>query len=93
MLLESAASGRPVIASRVPGCVETFDEGLSGLGFDVKSVTSLVEVLIKFINLPYEKKKSMGIAGRIKMEREFDRNIVINAYKEEISKIAGVERD
>jgi len=92
-LLESAASGRPVIASRVPGCVETFDEGLSGLGFDVKSVTSLVEVLIKFINLPYEKKKSMGIAGRIKMEREFDRNIVINAYKEEISKIAGVERD
>lgn len=93
VLLESAASGRPVIASRVPGCVETFDEGLSGLGFDVKSVTSLVEVLIKFINLPYEKKKSMGIAGRIKMEREFDRNIVINAYKEEISKIAGVERD
>lgn len=93
VLLESAASGRPVIASRVPGCVETFDEGLSGLGFDVKSVTSLVEVLIKFINLPYEKKKSMGIAGRIKMEREFDRNIVINAYKEEISKIAGVEGD
>jgi len=43
--------------------------------------------------LPYEKKKSMGIAGRIKMEREFDRNIVINAYKEEISKIAGVEGD
>jgi galacturonosyltransferase len=61
VLLESAASGRPVIASRVPGCVETFDEGLSGLGFDVKSVTSLVEVLIKFINLPYEKKKSMSV--------------------------------
>ena len=28
VLLESASSGRPVLASRVPGCIETFDEVL-----------------------------------------------------------------
>jgi glycosyltransferase involved in cell wall biosynthesis len=85
-LLESASSGRPVLASRVPGCKETFDEGVSGLGFEVKSVDSLVEAIVKFINLPYEQKKKMGIAGRRKMENEFDRKIVIDAYVDEIKK-------
>lgn len=84
VLLESASSGRPVLASRVPGCMETFDEGVSGLGFEVKSDKELIRALEKFIRLPYDKKLEMGIAGRKKMETEFDRNIVINAYIEEI---------
>jgi galacturonosyltransferase len=87
VLLESASTGRPVLASNIPGCRETFDEGISGFGFEVKNVDSLVETLIKFIELPYEKKQSMGLAGRNKIEREFDRNIVVNAYLEEIDKI------
>lgn len=87
VLLEAASTGRPVLASRVPGCQETFDDGVSGFGFEVKNVKSLVEAIIKFIELPYEKKKEMGIAGRKKMEREFDRNIVVNAYLEEINRV------
>jgi galacturonosyltransferase len=87
VLLESAASGRPVLASAVTGCIETFDEGLSGLGFDVKDVISLTDTITKFINLSYAEKKSMGIAGRRKMEKLFDRRIVINAYIEEINNI------
>jgi glycosyltransferase involved in cell wall biosynthesis len=91
VLLESESSGRPVLASRVPGCIETFDEGLSGLGFKVKSVDSLVQAIIKFITLPYAQKKAMGIAGRRKMEKEFDRKIVINAYIAEINRITNKE--
>lgn len=83
-LLESASTGRPVIASRIPGCTETFDEGISGFGFELKSSEDLARTLKKFIELPYEEKKKMGIAGRRKMEEEFDRNIVINSYMEEI---------
>ncbi|MGG3564216.1 glycosyltransferase family 4 protein [Neobacillus rhizosphaerae] len=89
VLLESASSGRPVLASRVPGCIETFDEDVSGYGFEVKSVESLVEAIIKFIKLPYEQKKAMGIAGRKKMEKEYDRKIVINAYMDEINNLKG----
>ncbi|MDR7079138.1 galacturonosyltransferase [Neobacillus niacini] len=89
VLLESASSGRAVLASRVPGCKETFDEGISGFGFDVRSVDSLVEAIIKFINLPYEQKKAMGVAGRKKMEKEFDRKIVISAYIDEINNLKG----
>lgn len=87
VLLESASSGRPVLASKVPGCIEAFDEGVSGFGFKVKNVDSLIETIITFIELPYEKKKNMGFAGRRKMEKEFDRNFVINAYTNEIDMI------
>lgn len=87
VLLESAASGRPVLASRVTGCIETFDEGVSGLGFEAKSVDSLVNAIIKFVELPYEQKKAMGLAARRKMEREFDRRSVVKAYMEEVSEI------
>jgi glycosyltransferase involved in cell wall biosynthesis len=87
VLLESASIGRVVLASRVPGCQETFDEGVSGFGFEVRNVDSLVETIIKFINLPYEQKKAMGLAGRRKMEKEYDRKIVINAYLEEINNL------
>ena len=34
VLLESASTGRPVLASNIPGCKETFDEGVSGFGFE-----------------------------------------------------------
>jgi len=87
VLLETASAGRPVIASNVTGCVETFDEGITGLGFEVRNVDDLADKLIMFIKLSYEKKKIMGIAGRKKMEKEFDRNIVINDYMDEIMKV------
>jgi glycosyltransferase involved in cell wall biosynthesis len=87
ILLESASSGRPVLASRVPGCIETFDEEATGIGFEVKDVDSLVEAIMKFINIPHAQKKAMGIAGRMKMEKEYDRRIVIQSYLDEIDKI------
>lgn len=84
VLLESASSGRPVLASRVPGCVETFEDGVTGISFEVRDVESLVKAVSRFINLSYEQKREMGMAGRRKMENEFDRNIVIKAYMDEI---------
>ncbi len=87
VLLESAASGRPVIASDVPGCRETFDEGISGFGCKAKSTESLIEAVEKFINLPYEQKEKMGIEGRKKVEKQFDRQIVIDTYLNEINNL------
>lgn len=87
VLLESASAARPVIATKVPGCQETFIEGISGSGCNPKDKDSLAEAMIRFIELPYEKKVEMGIAGRKKMESEYDRNIVVNAYINEVQKI------
>lgn len=89
VLLESASSGRPVLASNIPGCMETFDEGVSGIGFRAWSVGSLTHAIEKFVALPYEARREMGLAGRRKMEAQFDRNIVVAAYMEEIRKAEG----
>ena len=84
VLLESAASGRPILASNVTGCRETFDESISGFGFEAKNEASLKEAITKFLDLPYETKKQMGIEGRNKMKQEYDRNIIIDAYIKQI---------
>jgi glycosyltransferase involved in cell wall biosynthesis len=87
VLLESASTGRPVLASHIPGCKETFDDGKTGIGFQVKSAESLEKAIIKFINLSYIEKKEMGMAARTKMEKEYDRKMVIDAYIDELNKI------
>ena len=87
VLLEAAASGRPVIASDIAGCRETFDEGISGLACLPKSAESLTETIEKFINLPYEQKVQMGINGRNKVEKQFSRQIVIDSYLKQLDNI------
>lgn len=87
VLLEAAAAGRPVIASRVSGCLETFDEGVTGLGVEAGSAESLREALCRFIELPYEEKRQMGSMARKKMEDEFDRKMVVDAYIDELNKL------
>ena len=83
-LLEAAASARPVIASDIPGCRETFDHGITGLSCQSRSAASLGETLEAFVSLPHEVKAAMGVAGRRKMESTFDRNLVIDAYRAEL---------
>lgn len=82
--LESCANGRPVITTNVPGCRETVDNGTTGFLCEARSVNSLINATEKFVLLPYEEKKKMGINARRKVEEEFNRQIVVNAYIEEI---------
>lgn len=82
--LESSANGRPVITTDIPGCRETVDDGVTGFLCRARSAESLIEAMEKFIELPYEKKAQMGRAGREKVVREFDRQIVIGKYLDAI---------
>ncbi|MBR4793321.1 MAG: glycosyltransferase family 4 protein [Bacteroidaceae bacterium] len=86
--LESAANGRPVITTDVPGCRETVDDGITGFYVDAKNADSLAEAMEKFITLPYKQKVMMGEAARKKVEKEFDRQIVVNEYLSEIKSIS-----
>jgi galacturonosyltransferase len=86
VLLESAASGRPVIASNIPGCKEVFDENISGFSFKIKDQESLNKTIEKFLQLPHDQKKQMGIAGRNKVIKEFSREFVVKIYNDIIEK-------
>lgn len=87
VLLEAASSGRPIIASNIPGCKEIIDEGVNGFTFEVKNQSSLTTIVEKFINLSYEDKKNMGFKGREKIVQEFNREKVVNIYMNVIKKI------
>jgi len=79
-LLEAAAAGRPVITTRIPGCMETFEEMKNGIGCEARNTTSLYKAISKFYSLNKEKKATMGKYSRSKMEKEFDRNKIIQKY-------------
>ena len=83
-LLEAAATGRPVIASRISGCREAFEEGRTGFGFTPGHADELIEAMEKFLALSTEERARMGIAGRKKMEAEFNREKIADAYMEEV---------
>ena len=84
VMLEASSTGRPVITTRVPGCQETFTEGVTGFGCEARSTESLIEAMEEFLSISQEKRIEMGLAARRKMENEYDRNIVLQAYQEEI---------
>lgn len=84
VLLEAAAGARPVIATNRSGCRETVDDGVSGYIIPIKEQEPLVDALEAFLALSWEERREMGRAGRRKMEAEFDRNLVVKAYLEEI---------
>lgn len=93
VLLEAAASARPVIASLIPGCQEAFDNGISGLGCEPRDTESLFMAMEAFMRMSQEQRKQMGLHGRLKMQKEFDRRYVIAAYLEEIQEVKrGQER-
>lgn len=87
VLLEAAACGRPIITTNRPGCKETVNNKITGYIVTVHNQAELNEAIERFIGLTFDEKSKMGAAGRKKVEKEFDRQIVVNAYLEEIKKI------
>lgn len=82
--LESAAMGRPVITSDIPGCREAVAHGESGYLCQAKNVEDLYQVMKKFIELPYEEKRNMGINARAHMEKYFDKKVIVKKTMDKI---------
>lgn len=86
VLLESAAMGRICIGSNIPGTADVIDEGETGYLFEAGNTDDLVAAIEKVMQLDNEQKKAMGIAGRRKVEQEFNRKIVIQKYIDEVER-------
>lgn len=84
VLLEGAASGRPLITTDHAGCKETVENNKTGFIVTQRSSEDLIEKMIKFIEMPYQEKIEMGLNGRLKIEKEFNRDIVVDKYLKEI---------
>lgn len=84
VLLESSACGRPIITTNRAGCREVIDDGKNGFIVEQKNTDSLIEQLEKFLNLSWEERKDMGLYGRKKIEKDFNRQIVVDKYLAEL---------
>ena len=87
VLLESLACGRPIITTDRPGCKEIVEDGVNGFVVKQNDLDDLIKKIEKYLSLPNEERKQMGLNGRRKVEKEFDRNIVINKYLNAINKV------
>ena len=88
VLLESSACARPIITTDRAGCREVIDDGINGYICKQNDTKDLIEQIEKFLKLSREERKQMGLAGRAKVEKEFNRQIVIHKYLQEIDKIS-----
>ena len=87
VLLESLACSRPIITTDRPGCREVVEDGVNGFVVKQNDLDDLVAKIEKYLSLSNEERKQMGTNGRRKVEKEFDRQIVIDKYQEAIEKV------
>lgn len=78
VLLEAAASGRPLITSDIPGCREAVENGASGYLCPAKDEDALYDAMQRFAKQPERWRAEMGRRGREWMVKMFDKSLVIN---------------
>ena len=87
VLMEASATGRPILASRISGCIEILEDGITGFSFEKENVASLIEALKRFLDLSVSERALMGKRGRDRMEAVFDRKKVTADYMQVIRNI------
>ena len=77
VLLEGAATGRPLITTDIPGCREAVDDGITGFLCRKMDVADLENCMTRIIFMTWEKRLEMGLQGRFKIEKHFDRQLIV----------------
>ena len=77
VLLEAAASGRPLITSDIPGCREAVEDGNSGYLCPAKDANALYGAMQRVMELSVEQRSEMGCRGRERMEQQFSKTAVV----------------
>ena len=88
VLLEGAATGRPLITSDIPGCREAVLDGESGFLCSACNAGALTDAMRRFCSLSREKREAMGLTGRALMEERFEKSKVVESTLEAILKKA-----
>ena len=90
-VLEAMATGRACIVSNVPGSRDAVEDGVTGYVFEPGDSDGLIDRAERFLALSGEERARMGLAGHEKAAREFDRELVIRAYLNELDAVPAKE--
>jgi glycosyltransferase involved in cell wall biosynthesis len=87
-VLEAMASGRPVVASDIPGVREAIVEGETGFLFPVGDSRTLAQRIIQLAR-DRDERGRMGRAGRTRVERAFDQETQLRALYGALTRAIG----
>ena len=79
VLQEAAASGRPVITSINPGCIDAIINNKTGIAVPPKNINALVDAIEYLLDHP-EIGEQMGIEGRKLAEKYFDESLIVDQH-------------
>lgn len=85
--LEAAAMGLPVVATRIPGCVDAVQEGKTGILVPSGSAEALAGALRKYLGDPILR-RTHGEAGRERVLRDFRPETIWDAVYQEYLRLA-----
>lgn len=80
--LEAAAMQLPVVATRVPGCIEAVQDGVTGTLVPLYDVEALAVALRTYLQNP-QLRQQHGHAGRDRVLREFSQEVLWEAWYQE----------
>ena len=79
-ILESMASGLPVLATDVGGNAELVDAGHSGLLVPAGNVQAMASAMVDMADAP-ERSRDWGAEGRRRVEQKFSLSAMVHAYQ------------
>lgn len=91
-LIEASAMARPLVSTDVPGCRAVVQDGVTGLLCAPKDARSLAGRFHQILDLSIPEREAMGLAGRSRMERLYDQNIIISEIRAAIATATGKTR-
>ena len=84
ILLEAAATGRPIITTDNVGCREVVNDGSTGYLCEPRNVADLTDKIVRFIQLSPAQRLQMSQLARQKVVAEFDERLIIEQYAAKI---------
>jgi glycosyltransferase involved in cell wall biosynthesis len=80
--LEAAAMQLPIVATRIPGCIDAVQDGITGTLVPARNAEALVEAIRAYLNNP-ELRLQHGQAGRDRVLRDFRQEAIWEALYQE----------
>jgi glycosyltransferase involved in cell wall biosynthesis len=87
--LEAAAMEVPVVATRIPGCVDAVEDQVTGTLVPARDARTLVAAIEAYLNSP-DLRRLHGAAGRRRVLRDFRQECVWEAIYQEYRRLLGL---
>ncbi|MCB0704386.1 MAG: glycosyltransferase family 4 protein [Saprospiraceae bacterium] len=92
-ILEGMAMQKPIIATDVPGCRETVEEGVNGFLVTPRDSDALAEAMVQMYQLDESVIEEMGYQSREICRKRFDIRLVNLLYLELVRKLLNLSED